>query len=122
MFSEKLRILRKNAGLTQLELGEKLMLAPSTIGMYEQGRREPDSEVLVKISRFFDVSVDYLVDARSKKSGVKNIDELASYVGNMLREQDGLLFSGEPVDGDDIDMIVEAIRHGIHEAFEEKEK
>ena len=39
--SEKLKKLRMKSGLTQAELAEKIKVSPSSIGMYEQGRREP---------------------------------------------------------------------------------
>jgi len=57
MLSEKLRELRKKCRVTQAQLAEKLSLSPSTIGMYEQGRRLPDIETLQKIAEFFDVSL-----------------------------------------------------------------
>lgn len=57
----KLRTLRKDRGLTQSELGKALGVSPSTIGMYEQGRREPDKDALLAIANFFNVSTDYLL-------------------------------------------------------------
>ena len=43
------------------EIAEKLGFSRGQIGNYEQGSREPDQETLLKISNFFDVSVDYLL-------------------------------------------------------------
>ena len=57
----KLRTLRKDRGLTQSELGKALGVSPSTIGMYEQGRREPDKDALLAIANFFNVTTDYLL-------------------------------------------------------------
>lgn len=57
----KLRTLRKDRGLTQYELGKALGVSPSTIGMYEQGRREPDKDALLAIANFFNVTTDYLL-------------------------------------------------------------
>lgn len=61
MFSKRLRNLRENKGMKQEELGDMLGLSASTIGMYEQGRRQADNETLIKIADFFDVSIDYLL-------------------------------------------------------------
>jgi len=61
MFPERLRKLRKEHKMTQTELGEKLGLSTSAIGMYEQGRRDPDSMTLKKIADLFNVTVDYLL-------------------------------------------------------------
>lgn len=56
-----LKELREKRGLTQAQLSNSLKISPSAIGMYEQGRREPDHETLSKIADFFDVSIDYLI-------------------------------------------------------------
>ena len=47
--------------MNQLQLAEKLHLSASTIGMYEQGRRTPNVDILVQMSRIFNVSLDYLI-------------------------------------------------------------
>lgn len=60
-FNEILRILRRKKNLSQKDLGNKLGLAESTIGMYEQGKRQPDYETLLKIADYFEVTVDYLL-------------------------------------------------------------
>jgi transcriptional regulator with XRE-family HTH domain len=56
-----LRKLRQERKLTQLELSKMLQISASAIGMYEQGRREPDHDTLAKIADFFNVSTDYLL-------------------------------------------------------------
>lgn len=61
MFSERLKLLRENKSLSQKELALLLGVSPSTIGMYESGKRTPDSEMLKRICDFFDISVDYLL-------------------------------------------------------------
>ena len=61
MIGTRIASLRRQAGMSQAELAEKLNLSPSTIGMYEQGRREPPLATLVRIAELFNVSLDYLV-------------------------------------------------------------
>lgn len=61
MLSKQIAQLRKNVGMSQPQLARLLNLSPSTIGMYEQGRRVPDLPTIVSISRLFGVSLDYLV-------------------------------------------------------------
>lgn len=56
-----LKDLRIARGLTQIELSKDLQISASTIGMYEQGRREPDLSTLIKIARYFHVTTDYLL-------------------------------------------------------------
>lgn len=56
-----LRDLRFGKNLTQEELGSALGLTKSAISNYENGNRLPDINVLVLYSRFFGVSIDYIV-------------------------------------------------------------
>ena len=56
-----LRTLRKQKGLSMKSLGAVVGVAESTISQYETGKREPDYEILLKLSEFLGVSVDYLL-------------------------------------------------------------
>ena len=64
-FAEKLRMLRKQKGLSQGEVARRLHFQRATYGQYEQGRRHPDYETLIKIADFYDISVDYLLGRES---------------------------------------------------------
>lgn len=68
MFGKKLKELRKKADLTQKELADALGLSAAAIGLYEQNRRSPDIELLEKISRYFNVSTDYLIGISNSKN------------------------------------------------------
>lgn len=61
MLGERICLLRQRQGWSQAELAKKLSISPSTVGMYEQGRREPSLSSLVQLSRAFGVSADYLL-------------------------------------------------------------
>lgn len=56
-----LKELRIELKLSQRELGERLGVCNQTISFWESGQREPDLDALVKISKFFEVSTDYLL-------------------------------------------------------------
>lgn len=58
---ERLRKLRQDMGVTQEQLADDLSVAKSTIGMWENQKREPDLKMLEKIADFFKTSVDYLI-------------------------------------------------------------
>ena len=62
-----LKELRQSKSITQSDLGKALSISPSAIGMYEQGRREPDAEILVKIADYFDVTTDYLLGRKPRE-------------------------------------------------------
>jgi len=61
LLSEKLYKLRKNSGLSQEQLAEKLNVSRQAISKWESGTAVPESEKLIIISNYFDVSVDYLL-------------------------------------------------------------
>ena len=61
-FGYKLKDLRIGKRLTQDELAKALDVSRSRIGMYEQGKREPDFETLEKIADFFNVSMSELIE------------------------------------------------------------
>ena len=52
---------RKACGLSQSGLARRLNISPSSVGTYEQGRREPPCDILVALSRELDVTVGYLL-------------------------------------------------------------
>ena len=60
-FKDRLQELRKAQGWTQDELAQKMKISRSTIGMYEQGTRKPDFEILDDLADLFDVSFDYML-------------------------------------------------------------
>lgn len=59
---EKLSFLRKQRGMTQMELAEKLDISRQAVSRWEQGTSEPSTENLVSIGKLFDVSIDDLVN------------------------------------------------------------
>lgn len=60
-FGGRLRLLRKKSGMTQAQLAQMLNKSTSTVRMWEIGTNEPDMKTLVKLSTFFDSSLDYLL-------------------------------------------------------------
>ena len=61
ILSERLRWVRKHAGLTQRELATRAKMARATITLYESGRREPIASSLLLLADALDVSTDYLL-------------------------------------------------------------
>ena len=64
MLSKQITDLRKKQGMSQSQLAKELSVSPSTIGMYEQGRRVPALDTLISMARLFNVSLDYLVTGK----------------------------------------------------------
>ena len=55
--------LRRDAGITQLELAEKLNYSDKAVSKWERGESVPDIVTLKAVADLFDVSVDYLLRA-----------------------------------------------------------
>ena len=62
-FHEKLQEFRKQKGLTQEELAEKLYVSRAAISKWESGRGYPNIESLKAIAKFFSVTVDALLSS-----------------------------------------------------------
>lgn len=60
VFPQRLKELRLKKGLTQTELGEKVGVKQSTFTNWENGKREPNFETIIKIADLLEVSVDWL--------------------------------------------------------------
>ena len=61
-FAEKLVQLRKKEGYTQEELADRLEVSRQAISRWELGTAVPDSSNLLRISKLFQVSADYLLN------------------------------------------------------------
>ena len=108
----RIRELRKRAGMTQSELASKLGVSPSAVGMYEQGRREPDNKIIIKLCRIFDVSGDYLIgtsDSDGQQNSVE-VSEVFDEFTRKLSEQEGLMFDGILLNNEDRRKIIDAIK------------
>lgn len=76
-FSNKLQKLRKDSNLSQEQLASKLRVSRQAISKWELGTL-PDINNLVKISNFFDCSLDYLMDDENKdksENGISKTDK-----------------------------------------------
>ena len=59
IFSEKLKEKRKNKGYTQEQMSKLLDIGQSAYAKWENGRTEPNFEMLLKLADLFDVSLDW---------------------------------------------------------------
>lgn len=74
---KRIKLLREQKELSQLEFSKLLNISNSTLSQYEAGNRMPSDEMKKKIAEYFDVSLDYLMgfsDIRNPYSE-KNIEE-----------------------------------------------
>lgn len=78
-FNENLKKMRKNKGLTQKTLAEKLGVALSTVAMWETGSRQPDYQMLNRIAEFFGVTFDDLLEDKSEKEPIGGDEIYVAY-------------------------------------------
>ena len=78
-FGNKLKKLRDEVGLTQLQLAEKTKVSRSAIAQYETNRQMPDLASLKDIADFFDVSIDYLLGRTKQRHLYKNMESAMHY-------------------------------------------
>ena len=61
-FCHNLKEIRHNCALTQKQVAQKLNIVESCYANWEQGRTEPNIEMLRKLSKIFDVSIDEMIN------------------------------------------------------------
>ena len=62
-----LRIIRKKRNLNQLKVAIDLNISREALSHYENGKREPSIEMLKKLSQYFNVSIDFLINGEEFK-------------------------------------------------------
>ena len=98
-FSERLKKLRKQVQLTQVEVAEKLGISQPAYASWERGVKKPTQENLVKIAQVLNVSVDYLVGNSGEKSDeLDNIELLFRMNTNGLTEEEKKVFKKELIE------------------------
>ncbi|WP_083122541.1 helix-turn-helix domain-containing protein [Megasphaera sp. DISK 18] len=107
-FSLLFKQLREQHGLTQYQLGQKLNISPSAIGMYEQGRRLPDIPILIKIASYFGTSLDYLLNNSVTKN---NLPVNSPKDLNKFLQQTEIIFNGNiyHLMTEDRDIVIKAL-------------
>ena len=88
MIGERLQTKLNDLGLTQQKAADKLGISQSRLNQYLKNKREPDSQMFVKICGAFDVTPNYLYgydDDRAARSDKINREALASAILFLLK-------------------------------------
>ena len=59
-----LREIRKKKQYSQLKVAMALSISREALSLYETGKRSPDVDMLVRLSQYFNVSIDYLITGK----------------------------------------------------------
>lgn len=73
LFAETLKKLRKEKGLSQIQLGKQMFVNNSTIARWENGSRLPDAAMIARLSRVLSVDVSTLLSMAAESSESPNI-------------------------------------------------
>lgn len=84
IIGSNLTFLRKKAGLTQLEFGEKFSYSDKTVSRWEQGDVIPSVEVLKDIADFYGVSVDFILKEHKSEEDFSSIVKKTPYAANKI--------------------------------------
>ena len=68
-YRERIKELRKNAGLTQEKVCEDLGMLQRTYSDYESGRIKLPIDRLIELARYYDVSMDYICGITDRREG-----------------------------------------------------
>lgn len=94
---QRIRFLREQNSLSQLDLSRKLHISNSALSQYESGARTPSDDIKLKIASYFGVSVDYLLGLPDKQKapnsneldaipGMKELEDVMSRLSDAGRE------------------------------------
>lgn len=91
MLGKRLRALRKKNGWTQQQTADLLHINRSTYAYYETGATQPDLDMLCRIARLFDVSLDDLLGLMPSPPDME--DQIFLYVASLpMIKQRSLLY------------------------------
>ena len=104
--------LRLKSGLTQAQLAEKLNVSPSTVGMYEQGRREPRKATLQQVCRELNTSGDYILDLEDEKEESDSMDltSIVNQFSDFIEKEKNKMINGIPVDNQERRRLSQALK------------
>lgn len=86
IFSQRLKELRLKKGLTQTELGEKVGVKQNTFTNWENGKREPNFETLLKLASILNTTTSYLLGESDIYYGYGSKEFKVKIFGTRLRE------------------------------------
>lgn len=90
MFAERLKQLRAEKNMTQIDLAAALEVSKGTIAMWETGKRRPNFETLERLSELFDKQVGYILGTSDDSSSATLREDEIRLLGSWTVEEDML--------------------------------
>ena len=89
MIGKIIKDLRKEIGCTQNKLADILGITQDSVSLWENGKRIPDTQYIIAMAKFFDVSADYLLGLSDEYQSLRLHKE--SSLSNLAPNEDKLL-------------------------------
>lgn len=83
---EKLALLRKKKGITQEKLSELLLVSRQSVSRWELDAAFPETDKLIKLSKLFECSIDFLLNEDIEQSETMETDVSLNYYYKFIRE------------------------------------
>ena len=107
MFGNKLKFLRERNGLTQEQLAKKFNLLKSSISMYENNVRLPNVEIIKEFAKYFNVSIDYLLDNEEKNKIDEELKEKEAL--KKALQKSGFMAGDEDLTDEELDRLMKFV-------------
>ena len=108
MFAKRLTNLREKKNLYQKDIAEIFNVEQATVSNWEKGKRIPDSEMLIKLANFFEVSVDYLLGNDTPPTdNEKELKEIEALKQLLIRND--FMHSSEDLSKDEVDKLMKFV-------------
>lgn len=122
---EKLKNLRKSKSLLQSDIARKLNVSTSAVGMWEQGRAQPDSWCIKQLANIFGVTTDYLLDNDIKEDKNKELletisEDLSDPINRVLYKKTSELKNEK--DKQIVLSVIQGLIHGVDEEYDKHEQ
>ena len=104
---KRIRVMRKSRGMTQEDLARSIEQSPSSITMYETGRREPDLETLEALADVFNVTLGSIVSGETRM-------EMPIYIPDTEKYTKVVRYMSD----EDYENVVNAFKHAYQRMLE----
>lgn len=113
----RIRRIRKEKGMSGVEIAEKLNITPTYFYEIERGKKRLSAEMAAELAKIFNVSIDYLLGLDVENKANSSIPSWATRKDvrdfkKMLEEDVPVMFDGVPLDDEDrekVKKVLEAI-------------
>lgn len=112
-------------GVTPYRVCKETKITTATISNWKAGRYVPKADKMQKIADYFGVSLEYLMTGKEnpeiKDSSLtakdqRDIEKIINQTRNLLMDQEGLMFDGDPASPEAIESILTAMQIGVEMA------